>query len=678
MSFKHRTGLSRIIAISSRGSQLRQRYGIVIVVAAFMMLVVIAVGSLIWHQWSTLNYLSSDLSLLAEKVKENQQRSLNDVEQGELDAGREALRVKGTSITAILTSLVRDPLAVDRVVALDYYCKQSCKDDPDIILAYVTYSDGELASTFSGVEDRFIAEQISGEQDPHLADVLRILTPLEGLMRVQKDVIYDGEHLGKAVTIMVDSSTQRSAGNFDRFKTETTLLFATANRLFATRASQASARGFTVGLIVTSGISVVIFLVLQFCIDLVKTREAAAAASRAKSQFLANMSHEIRTPMTAILGFTDMLHDSVVAQEDIDAVHTIKENGNYLIHIINDILDLSKIEAEKTELKQTSCVSHTIAADVASLMRVRSEAKGLELDVQFDGKIPETIHSDPTRLRQILINLVGNAIKFTESGSVKLVTRLLNERGKECRLQFDVVDTGIGIAEDDIEKLFRAFTQADNSMTRQFSGTGLGLTISERLVKLLGGDISVSSVPGKGSTFSITIPTGPLDGVRLIDNDVEQSPGNVKTENAGEAQSSLYGLHILYVEDGPDIQRLVSFLLKKAGATVTLAQNGKVGFHLAMAAKRDGCPFDVILMDMQMPVMDGYEATLKLRENDYTLPIIAITAHAMANDRQRCLDIGCDDYVTKPVSRKTLIKLLANYATCTEVRADTALASSGV
>ena len=168
-------------------------------------------------------------------------------------------------------------------------------------------------------------------------------------------------------------------------------------------------------------------------------------------------------------------------------------------------------------------------------------------------------------MRQIFINLVGNAIKFTESGSVKLVTRLLNERGKECRLQFDVVDTGIGIAEGDMEKLFLAFTQADNSMTRQFRGTGLGLTISERLVKLLGGDISVSSVPGKG-TFSITVPTGPLDDVRLIDNDVERSPRNVKTENAGEAQSSLCGLHILYVEDGPDNQRLISFLLKKAGA----------------------------------------------------------------------------------------------------------------
>ena len=491
-------------------------------------------------------------------------------------------------------------------------------------------------------------------------------------------MIYDGEHLGKAVTIMVDTSTKRSAGNFDRFKAETTLLFATANRGFATSASQAPARGFTVGLIVTSGISAVIFLVLHFCIDLVKTREAAAAASRAKSQFLANMSHEIRTPMTAILGFTDVLHDSVVAPTDIDAVHTIKENGNYLIHIINDVLDLSKIEAGKTELKQTSCAPHAIAADVASLMRVRSEAKGLRLDVQFDGKIPATIHCDPTQLRQILINLVGNAIKFTESGSVKLVTHLLNERGKECRLQFDVIDTGIGIAEDDIKKLFLAFTQADNSMTRQFRGTGLGLTISERLVKLLGGDISVSSVPWKGNTFSITVPTGPLDDLRLIDNDVERSPGTVKTENAGEAQLSLCDRHILYVEDGPDNQRLISFLLKKAGATVTLAENGQAGFDLAMATKRDGYPFDVILMDMQMPVMDGYEATLKLRENDYTLPIIAITAHAMANDRQRCLDIGCDDYATKPVARKALIELVANSATCTKARADTALASSGV
>lgn len=401
---------------------------------------------------------------------------------------------------------------------------------------------------------------------------------------------------------------------------------------------------------------------------LIRSQRDAEVANQSKSEFLANMSHEIRTPMTAILGFNDILLDNATEPEIIDAALTVKRNGEYLINLINDILDLSKIEAGKFEVEQLECSPHGIIADVASLMRVRAKAKGLPLNVQFDSPIPKTIQSDPTRLRQILINVVGNAIKFTETGSVEIITRLLNESGEESKLQFDVTDTGIGIAADKIDKLFKPFTQADGSTTRTFGGTGLGLSISKRLVGLLGGEFSVSSTLGKGSTFSVTVTTGPLEDVRLI-----QGTG---AEVNAEVNDPLNNLRILLAEDGPANQRLIGFVLKKAGAEVTLADNGQIGFDFAIAAKEENQPFDVILMDMQMPVLDGYAATRRLREAGYSGPIIALTAHAMLSDRQKCLDAGCDDYTTKPIDRKKLIELVASYSKQVEEAAPAASRAS--
>ncbi|MCP4507100.1 MAG: response regulator, partial [Fuerstiella sp.] len=229
---------------------------------------------------------------------------------------------------------------------------------------------------------------------------------------------------------------------------------------------------------------------------------------------------------------------------------------------------------------------------------------------------------------------VGNAIKFTETGSIRIVTRMLNEAGEEPRLQFDVIDTGIGIPDGAIEKLFLEFTQADNSTTRKFGGTGLGLTISKRLAEALGGEISVSSSVGKGSTFSITVATGPLNDVRLIHDAVGAAAETADVKSVDNSESSLTDYRILLAEDGPDNQRLIGYVLKKAGAAVTLADNGQVGFDLATIAESEGRPFDVVLMDMQMPVLDGYSATRRLREKGYTRPVIALTAHAMSSDRQ--------------------------------------------
>ncbi|MHC4403042.1 MAG: PAS domain S-box protein [Planctomycetota bacterium] len=390
-----------------------------------------------------------------------------------------------------------------------------------------------------------------------------------------------------------------------------------------------------------------------------QAKEAAEAANCAKSEFLANMSHEIRTPMSAILGFTNVLIGNPGKEEAAQAAETIRRNGEYLLEIINGILDISKIEAGKMNLDQTACSPRRIVDEVVSLMRVRADAKGIPLDVEYQGPIPETIQTDPVCLRQILTNLVGNAVKFTEVGHVRLVTRLEKDTASGPMLRFEVTDTGIGMTEEQTRKLFEPFTQADTSTSREFGGTGLGLTISKRFAEMLGGDITVTSTPGECSAFSATVATGPLDGVRMLDGPAEDAP--VAARPAYPIDTSLPALdcRVLLVEDGPDNQRLISFLLRKAGAYVRVAENGKVALEEVLAATT---PFDVILMDIQMPVMDGYQSTRAPRSGGYTGPIIALTAHAMKEDRQKCLSAGCDDYLSKPIERTTLVSLIAKYA----------------
>ena len=399
-----------------------------------------------------------------------------------------------------------------------------------------------------------------------------------------------------------------------------------------------------------------------------EARRQAEAATRAKSEFLANMSHEIRTPMTAILGFADVLLEQGNIEnappERIDAARTIKSNGEYLLSIINDILDLSKIEAGKMTIERIACSPCQVIAEVVSLMSVRAAAKGLSLDVEYVGAIPQTIQSDPTRLRQILVNLTANAIKFTEVGRVRLVTRFVNDKDQP-ELQFDVVDSGIGMTNDQIAKVFRPFTQADTSTTRRFGGTGLGLDLSQRLARMLGGDVYVvESQPGVGTRFRATAVTGSLDGVQMLDDPALATvlASEPRRKEAETGKPCLNGCRILLAEDGPDNQRLISHVLRKAGAVVTAVENGAQAVDTALAARDYGSPYDVILMDMQMPVMDGYEATSALRQNGYSGPIIALTAHAMASDRDKCLTAGCDDYASKPIDRVCLIRQVSEWA----------------
>ncbi len=394
-------------------------------------------------------------------------------------------------------------------------------------------------------------------------------------------------------------------------------------------------------------------------------RAEAEAATLSKSAFLANMSHETRTPMTAILGYSKLLRDrgdlSLAPSHRVDAIETIQRNGDHLLHLINDILDMSKIEAGKLVVEQVACSPHQILGEVEQLLKGRIEEAGLDFTIEYTNPVPEHIETDPTRLRQILLNLIGNAVKFTERGTIQLLVRSIETAGR-AQLQFDLIDSGIGMTADQAAQLFHPFAQADPTMTRRFGGTGLGLTISKRLAEMLGGDVAIiQSELGAGSHFCITIDAGDVMHARLITGarDLEHA---LKLEASGENESSaLANYRILLAEDGPDNRRLIAFYLQRAGATVVTEQNGKLALDTALAAEATGNGFDVILMDMQMPVMDGYEATVELRSAGCGVPIIALTAHAMDGDREKCVEAGCDDYATKPIDHVELIRLVRCY-----------------
>lgn len=395
----------------------------------------------------------------------------------------------------------------------------------------------------------------------------------------------------------------------------------------------------------------------------------AQAASEAKSQFLANMSHEIRTPMTAILGYADLLADEVANPEEparcIEYVKTIRKNGEHLLSIINDILDISKIEANKLEVESIGIDPEQIVKEVIALMQVKALDRRIDLRFHIQPSIPRAIQSDPTRIRQILTNLLGNAIKFTEQGEVVLEVNTIHSPTHQ--MEFIVRDTGIGMTSEHLEKLFSAFYQADATMTRRFGGSGLGLQISKRLALMLGGDLTARSTYGRGSEFKFTLPVMEI-AIPHRTESIRRSSETGDSRLVLDQNTPLLGKKILLAEDGIDNQKLITFHLRRAGVDVTVVPNGKEAIQ-AMTVDRtvegsliNPYPFDLILTDMQMPEMDGYSAVRLLRAKGCQLPILALTANAMASDAAMCIEAGCDEHVSKPIDREQLVETCSRWA----------------
>ncbi|MFO0835041.1 MAG: CHASE4 domain-containing protein [Phycisphaerales bacterium] len=380
--------------------------------------------------------------------------------------------------------------------------------------------------------------------------------------------------------------------------------------------------------------------------ELTEARVVAETANKAKSEFLSTITHEIRSPMTAVIGYADLLLEPGVADDQRrDHVARIRRSGEHLLGVINDLLDASKIEAGAMAIESVPCSVRQIADDVKSMAETKVKAAGISLVVEIAQSVPGMIASDPLRLRQILMNLVSNAVKFTKQGSVTVRVDLADE----STLRMRVEDTGIGMSPEQVDKLFKPFSQADSSTSRRYGGTGLGLTISRNLARLMGGNITVESRSGEGSIFTATVRFLPCNSVATI-------------AAAAKRNVSLTGLRVLLVDDSEDNRKLLSHFLRGAGAEVIQASDGEEAVNRIKEEMARRGSYHAVLMDMQMPVCDGYEATRRVRDIGYRGAIIALTAHSIAEERGKCIAAGCDDFLNKPIERTKLCGAVLDWA----------------
>jgi signal transduction histidine kinase/ActR/RegA family two-component response regulator len=382
----------------------------------------------------------------------------------------------------------------------------------------------------------------------------------------------------------------------------------------------------------------------------------AMSANRAKSEFLANMSHEIRTPMNSVMGFSEVLSEDDLTADQREYVQMITSNSRALLELINDILDYSKIEAGKLHVETRQCNIGQILEELESMLRPLAVQNQIDFEILQCGVIPEIIKTDPLRLRQCLINLITNAIKFTQQGHV-YVNVTLKLHDEEPFIHFDIEDTGIGIEKDKLSVVFDSFTQEDGATTRKFGGTGLGLAITKKLSELMGGRVSLTSEKGAGSVFSIVIPAG----VDWTEKDKKLWNKYYQVDEINELDriekgNEMFNGKILVAEDNPSNQKLITILLQKMGLEVTISDDGQKAVEKCAEES-----FDLILMDMQMPNMNGYDATRQLRSQGLETPIIAVTANAMMGDEEKCLDAGCDGYISKPIDRNRLSEVIGQY-----------------
>lgn len=388
-------------------------------------------------------------------------------------------------------------------------------------------------------------------------------------------------------------------------------------------------------------------------------RALAEQSSNAKGAFLANMSHEIRTPLTAIIGFGETLLDSNQSMEERQSsIRTIIRNGKHLLQIVNDVLDLSKIEAKALQIDYGPLAPMELVREVEDMARPQAEERGLQLVVEQKTPLPRTLVSDPLRLKQVLLNLCSNAIKFTKSGEVRIEVSC-NRSNNE--LTIAIVDTGIGMTPEQLQRVFEPFTQADATTTRRYGGTGLGLSISRQLAELLNGSLVAFSRMGTGSRFVLTLPAGVSSNTEWVE---PQESSHKRTLVGVYSATPLFTGKVLLAEDTPDNRRLLQHYLKRVGVSVDTAENGAVALELA-----DRTRYDLIIMDVQMPVMDGIEATRRLRSRGYDGAIVALTANAMKDDQDLCLAAGCNEFLTKPISRNRLYETLANYLPQSDIKA---------